>query len=234
MIDFSSWEFIRQHAVSVGYGIFGLLALSIAIFVHLRRRTNRRAKSRQALASCWLAMLSELSTALDRMKDSTHHLIRDRQHPHLSADIHKSEIQLHEWLREGFLEMAGRSEGKSLIKSLHKGLNLFSWNMNQATNTRMRKAASIDPDGIDSTRLQRLSELFDSAAIRLACNRHDGMVREWKLSQKLLGEYCVRHDLHREDALITPGDIPSDWQMDESRPWTIKGLADVGEHEWES
>ena len=81
-------------------------------------------------------------------------------------------------------------------------------------------------------KLQKLVDVFDNAAIRLACNRHNGMVDTWKQSVELLNGFCLRNKLVRGNGLESPGSIPLEWQMDESKPWMIRDLALVGEDNW--
>lgn len=233
MSQFSAWQFVLENAAVVALFVSGCFTLGLAILLQeLQVRSNRKTQ-RQGVAACWLATLSELSAALDRMQETTHHLIRDRQRPPRVEDIHKSDVLLHQWLREGYLLKASDQDGTALVTSLHKDIVQFTWNVNQATNTRIRRLEEIDPSELSQDKLQRLVELFDGAAIRLTCNRHNAMVDTWKRSFALLNGYCTKFDLDSGHGLVVPGDIPRDWQMDESKPWTIKGLAPVGEDQWE-
>lgn len=224
---------MSQGVVLVGSIFSGLLLLGISLMVHRNRRANAEKKRKQEFAVCWLAVLAELALALDRMRDTTHHLIRDHQRPPRLESVHKSDILLHQWLQEGYLLLANDHEDTGIVESLHKDLLLFSWNVNQATNTRLRRLAAVRAFRTDSDKLGKLLEVYDNAAIRLSCNRHYGMVDAWKRSVESQTAFCVEHGLEGGEHLVAPSAIPSDWQMDESEPWTIKGLAPVGDHAWE-
>ena len=80
--------------------------------------------------------------------------------------------------------------------------------------------------------LKKSADAFVDAAIRLACNRHHGLVESWSQSHALLGLFCVRHGLNGNNVLSTPCDIPREWQMDETQPWAFTDLAPVGEEKW--
>jgi hypothetical protein len=182
---------------------------------------------------CWLATLAELSLALDRMRETTRRLIRDRQRPARAGINYKSEIHTHRWLREGFLLMAGDQAGASIVGSLNRDCDFFVWNLNQTTNARVHMLGSIGPTQMQRDKFQDTIEEFDDATIAFACNNHHGMVGEWKKSVALLDSFCCQHHLERGVGLSVPGEFPEKWQRNDAKLWTIETLPQVGEDNWE-
>ena len=229
----SAWQFIRQDAVFVGVFVSGLLLLGLLLLRHRSRRINGRKKQMQALVACWCAVLFELSLALDCMQETTRHLIRNRQRLPRLERFCRSDIFLHQWLREGFLQRASDREGACLVKVLSQELHLFIWNVDQAANTRQRMLGMTSASRVNRSELQKTTEAFDDAAIRLACNRHHGMVDAWKQSVALLRDFCSRNEFEGGNDLVTPSVIPLEWQMGDTKSWTVTDLALVGEDKWE-
>jgi len=232
MVCYSAWQFTREHAVLAGTFLSGLLVLGLSLLLHRLRRTKGRRKKLLTLAACWRAVLFEHSLALDCMQQTARHLIRDRQQLPALERAQKSDILLHRWLREGFMQRASDKEGARLVGFLNHELHLFIRTVNRATDTRLRMHGLTSANHLNRSDLQKSTDDFVDKAIRLACNRHHGMVEAWKQSYALLGVFCARHDLNGENALLTPCDIPSEWQMDETMPWTVTDLAPVGEEKW--
>lgn len=227
-------QFIRVNAglMSLLFGAFLIADASILLFLH--HRAKRLKQAQQQLATCWLATLSELSIALNGMKAATHRLIRNRQRPGAYGSVYKSNILAHRWLSEGFVLMAADSgyDCKGLVKSMQGDINRFNWNINEATNAKLRGHGIILSNPENRGKVQKLVDVFDSAAIRLACNRHKSMVGMWEQSDELLNQYCHTNQLVKGYGLEFPGSIPLEWQMDETLPWMIRKLALVGDETW--
>jgi len=230
MISFSVWQFMRQNALLAGTALFGLLVLGLTLLWDNLRRARGRRKKLFTLAACWRAVLFEHSLALDCMQETARHLIRDRQRLPALERAPKSDILLHRWLREGFMQRASDKEGARLVDFLHHEIRYFIRTVNRAT--RLRVAGLTTANEVNRRDLQKSTDSFVDTAIRLACNRHHGMVAAWKQSHALLGVFCAKYDLNGENALSPPSDIPPAWQMDETKPWAITDLALVGEENW--
>jgi len=234
MTNGALWQFFRENAGLSAWTLAGVVALCISFVLYRLHSARRRKQENQGLARCWLATLSELSTSLNDMRDTTRHLIQNRQRLQPQENVYKCDVSPHRWLREGFMVMAAESgqECRSLVNSLDKDLVLFNWNINQATNARLRGHGIIASNKQNRDKLQKLVDVFDNAAIRLACNRHNNMVDTWKKSVEMLNGFCLKNKLVRGNGLKSPGCIPLQWQMDESEPWMIRDLALVGEDNW--
>lgn len=227
-------QFMRENASLLALLLAGFLAITVLLLLFLRHRARRRKQKQQGLAACWHATLSELSSSLNSMQAATYRLIRNRQRPGPIGKVYKSDVLVHRWLSEGFVLMAAARgyDCKGLVKSMQKDITLFNWNINEATNARLRGHGVIRWNQANRDKLQKLVDVFDNAAIRLACNRHKDMVRMWLQSAELLKAYCHTNNLLKGNGLESPGDIPLEWQMDESQPWMIKNLAPVGDESW--
>jgi hypothetical protein len=130
------------------------------------------------------------------------------------------------------MQRASDKEGARLVDYLHRELHGFIRTVNRATDTRLRIIGLTSASHMNRSDLQKSTDAFVDTAIRLACNRHHGMVEAWEQSQALLGVFCATHDINGDNVLSTPSEIPPGWQMDETQPWTFTDLAPVGEEKW--